>query len=93
MNQFEIGILDFINEHFSCAFLDKFMPFITRFADGGIFWIILAVVFILIPKTRKSGFSMGLALLFGFLIGNIFLKNVVGRADRRGIQPPLRAPR
>ena len=79
MNQFEIGILDFINEHFSCAFLDKFMPFITRFADGGIFWIILAVVFILIPKTRKSGFSMGLALLFGFLIGNIFLKNVVGR--------------
>lgn len=79
MNQFELGILDFINEHFSCAFLDKFMPFITRFGDGGIFWIILSVILILIPKTRKGGISMGLSLLIGFLVGNLFLKNVVGR--------------
>ena len=79
MNGFEIKILDFINEHFSCKFLDVFMPFITGFADGGIFWIILALVLMIIPKTRKWGFSMGLALLIGFLIGNLFLKNVIGR--------------
>ena len=79
MNQFEIGILDFINEHLSCEFLDVFMPFITRFADGGIFWIILALILMIIPKTRKWGFSMGLALLIGFLVGNLLLKNVVGR--------------
>ena len=79
MNLFELGILDFINEHFSCKFLDIFMPFITKFADGGIFWILLALILMIIPKTRKWGFSMGLALLIGFLVGNLFLKNVVGR--------------
>ena len=35
--------------------------------------------FIIFKKTRKMGLTMGIALLLGFLTGNVFLKNVVAR--------------
>lgn len=79
MNTFELSILDFIGKHMHCAFLDRMMPLITKLGDGGVFWILAAVVFLCIPKTRKIGFSMGAALLLGFIIGNVFLKNIVAR--------------
>ncbi len=79
MNAFEIEILNKINEIFQCKFLDAFFPIITKFGDGGIFWIALAVIFICFKKTRKIGFCMGVSLLIGFIVGNLFLKNVVGR--------------
>ncbi len=79
MNLFELSILDFIRETFTCKALDLFMPFVTKFGDHGIFWIALSVLFIIFKKTRKLGLTMGLALLMGFLAGNMFLKNVVAR--------------
>ncbi len=79
MNEAELKILDFIHEHFTCKFLDIFMPFITKFGDGGVFWIIVAVLFIIFKKTRKTGFSMGAALLIGLIIGNLILKNAFAR--------------
>lgn len=79
MNEFELKILDFVRENLTNPFLDVFMPFITKLGDGGIFWIALAVVFVIFKKTRKMGISMGLALLIGFLTGNMFLKNVIAR--------------
>ena len=63
------------------------MPIITLFGDGGIFWIALSVIFIAIPKTRKMGITMGLSLAVGFLIGNLFLKNVVGRIRPYDLNP------
>lgn len=79
MNNFEIGILDFIKDTFSCAFLDKVMPIITLFGDKGIFWIAVAVLLIICKKTRKTGISMGAALLIGVIVGNLILKNAVAR--------------
>lgn len=87
MNNFELGILDFLAEHLGCPFLDFLMPIITLFGDGGIFWIALSVIFIAIPKTRKMGITMGLSLAVGFLIGNLFLKNVVGRIRPYDLNP------
>lgn len=79
MNEFELKILDFIRENLTCPFLDAVMPVITKFGDGGTFWIASAIILICFKKTRKTGFSVGLALLTGFIIGNLVLKNVVGR--------------
>ena len=79
MNEFELKILDFIRENLTCPFLDAIMPVITKFGDGGIFWIASAIVLICFKKTRKTGFSVGTALIIGFIIGNLILKNVVGR--------------
>ena len=79
MNGFEIGILDFIRDTFSTRFLDVFFSTVTRFADHGIGWIILSVLLIALKKTRKMGVSMGLALIIGYITGNMFLKNVIAR--------------
>ena len=79
MNEFELKILDFISEKIACPFLDAIFPVITAFGDGGIFWIAIAVVFLIFRKTRKTGLSVGLALLTGFIIGNLILKNVIAR--------------
>ena len=79
MNEFELKILDFIREHLACPFLDAVMPVITSLANGGIIWIITAALLLIFKKTRKTGFSVALALLCGLIIGNLLLKNLVGR--------------
>ncbi len=78
-NAYEIPILDFISEHLKCGFLDTVLPYITRLADSGIFWIILAVVLLFFKKTRKAGFMMGLALIMGLVVGNLTLKPLIAR--------------
>ncbi|MBQ4120258.1 MAG: phosphatase PAP2 family protein [Clostridia bacterium] len=79
MNEFELKILDFIAEHFKCGFLDFFMPLVTKLGDGGIFWIIVALVLICTKKYRKTGIMVGVALLIGLLIGNLTLKPLIAR--------------
>ena len=79
MNNFELGLLDKIQEIFSCEFLDKVIPIITKLGDEGLLWIALAVIFLFFKKTRKIGITMGLSLFIGYLVGNLFLKNVIAR--------------
>ena len=79
MNEFELKILDFIREHLACTFLDTVMPVITSLANGGIIWIAAAILLLLFKKTRKTGASVALALIMGLIIGNLILKNLVGR--------------
>ena len=55
------------------------MLFITRRGDAGIIWIVLSIVLLLIPKTRKSGVVMVAALIVDVLLCNIVLKNLVAR--------------
>lgn len=76
---FDLPILDWIQTHMQCAFLDKTMPIVTLFGDGGIFWIAVAVLLLCIPKYRKVGFSMGAALVLGVLVCNVTLKPIVQR--------------
>ena len=76
---FDIPILYWIQEHLRCAFLDVFMPFITLFGDGGIFWICWAALLLLFPKHRKTGLAMGIALILGVVVCNMFLKTQIAR--------------
>ena len=76
---FDLPILDWIASHIHCPALDWLMPKITLLGDAGIFWIVCALILMLIPKTRKAGFSMGLALLMGLVLCNLTLKPLVGR--------------
>ncbi len=87
LNQFEIGILDFIRENFSCKFLDCFFISITRLSDKGIFWIILAIVLLCFKKTRKTGICLGAALLLGEILGNQILKKIFQRPRPYTVNP------
>ena len=76
---FDLPLLDWIQTHLGCAFLDKVMPIITMFGDDGIFWIACAAILLLIPSQRRNGLGMGIALMLGLIVCNMILKPVVGR--------------
>ena len=78
-NHFDFPILDWIADHLWCPFLDSVMPAITYLGEGGILWIALAIVLLCIPKYRKTGLAMAVALLTGLVICNLWLKPLLGR--------------
>lgn len=59
--------------------LDFFFSNITLLGNGGIFWIICCIVLLSMKKYRKYGVAFAISLLACFLLGNIFLKNVIAR--------------
>ena len=76
---FDLPVLDWIAAHLWNPALDAIMPIITVLGDAGIFWIICSVVMLCIPKYRKAGASMALALIMGLLLCNVTLKPLVAR--------------
>ena len=76
---FDLPILDWIKENIWCGFLDAVMPVITLLGDAGIFWILIAVVMLFLPKYRRIGLAMGAALLMGLLICNVTMKPLFAR--------------
>lgn len=89
MNQFEIGILDFIAKHFRCGFLDTIVPIITKLGDAGIFWILLAAAFLFFRKTRPLGIAMGIALILDLICCNMILKPLVARVRPYDVKEAL----
>ena len=77
--RFDLPILDWIAEHLRCSLLDALMPAITHLGDAGILWIVLAVLFLILPKYRKAGLTMAVSLLIGLLVCNVTLKPLVAR--------------
>lgn len=62
-------------------FLDSFMVtvFNTLVGSKGQLWIILGVILLLIPKTRKTGVCVLAAYALGYLFGDAILKNLIAR--------------
>lgn len=89
LNQFELQILLFIREYLTNPFLDFIMPKITFLADDGWFWIVLAIVCLIFPKTRKTGAVMGLALIMGLIVCNLTLKPLVARIRPYDLMPTI----
>ena len=74
----ELRILDWFQTWHNPA-LDQIMIFITRLGDAGIVWIGMAAALLLLPKTRKSGLIVALALIFDLILCNGILKNLFAR--------------
>ena len=75
----DLGILYGIQELFRSGWMDGLMTTITRFGDGGIFWIAVAACCLAARPSRKMGYSMAAALLIGLVVGNLLLKPLVAR--------------
>ena len=78
----ELNILDWF-QTLHTPILDKIMTLITKLGDAGIFWIILTLLFLIIPKMRKTGKMiskiMAAALIMDLLICNVAVKNLAAR--------------
>ena len=79
IQQIDLSILLFIQEHLRVTWMNGFWEFITHFGDGGIFWIIMTLTLMIPKKKRKAGIVAGCSLLLGFLITNVTLKPLVNR--------------
>ena len=55
------------------------MPVITTLGNGGVIWIVCAVVLLLIPKTRKIGVVLAVSLAIEALCCNVILKPLAAR--------------
>jgi len=73
------NILLWIQENIRMDWLDPIVIFITNLGNAGWFWIALMAALLIFKKTRKTGGTGLLALLIGFLITNVWLKNAVAR--------------
>ena len=74
----EFRILDFIHG-MRTPVGDAVMCFITKLGNAGMIWIVLAVILLLIPKTRKTGIIILAALCIDLVVCNGILKNLFAR--------------
>lgn len=79
MQAAELAILDGIQAHLRCSFLDAALPFISRLADHGEVWIVLAAVLLLLRRQRRCGAAISCALVLDLVSCNMLLKPLFGR--------------
>ncbi|MDO5411630.1 MAG: phosphatase PAP2 family protein [Lachnospiraceae bacterium] len=73
------NILLWIQENLRTDFLNPIVIFITSLGNAGAVWITAGAAALFFPKYRKAGILLLLVLLASYLIGNLFLKNMVMR--------------
>ena len=79
MQTVELCILDWIQAHFRCAFLDHVLPAVSWTSNHGEIWILLAFCLLIFKKYRQQGITVGLALLMDLVCCNLTLKPLIGR--------------
>ncbi len=78
-NLAELNMLQTLHDAWACPFLDKVLAFVTMLGDHGQAFILLALVLLCIPKTRKLGLGVGIALILDLLLVNLGLKPLAAR--------------
>ena len=79
LNNFDIGILNFIRDNLTNPIMDKIMVFITSMGDSGFIWIVIAIILLAQKKYRKVGIILLSALLLNLVLGEVIIKNIVQR--------------
>ena len=79
MTAVDFAILDWVQAHLRCGFLDTVVPWITMLGEFGAVWILLALVLLLRKDTRKAGLAVAIALVLDLVVCNLVLKNLVAR--------------
>ena len=77
--KFDFFILDFIQQHLACPFMDTVMVWVTKSADLGLIWIIPAVICLFFKKTRKIGITVLISLAIALIVSSGILKPIFSR--------------
>ena len=97
IQQLDGEILLLIQRYLRMDMLTPFMKSVTFLGNGGWFWILCAVVLLAVPKTRKTGYAAVLSLIFGVIVTNLLLKNIVARprpfAEIEALIPMITKPK
>lgn len=88
MNLFEVGILDAM-QSLRTPFGDWLLPKITVLGDAGIFWILMTLVLLILPKTRRLGIVCAVSLIIDVALCNGLLKNLIARTRPYVVNPDV----
>lgn len=72
-------ILDYIQMYWRNNFLDGVMLFISKLGNQGVLWILLALLLLCRPQTRRLGLVVALSLFLEAICCNLLLKPVIAR--------------
>ena len=90
IQQIDFAVLDWIQAHLKCGFLDFLMPKITLLAEGGIFLILIGLALLLWRSRRLCGAAELTGLTVGLLLCNVLLKNLIARPRPSWIHTGIR---
>ena len=85
----ELAILDWIQAHLRCGFLDAVLPAISWTCNHGELWIVLALCLLAVRRTRRQGATVAAALLMDLVCCNMLLKPLVGRVRPCYVNPAV----
>ena len=89
MQAVELGILDWMQTHLRCEFLDAVLPWISWTANHGEIWILLALVLLLMRRQRQYGAAMACGLVLDLVACNLVLKPLIGRIRPFAVNPDV----
>ena len=89
MQGMELAILNWMQMHLRCEFLDTVMPLVSRLADHGEVWILLAGVLLALKGQRLYGGAVAFGLTLDLIACNLILKPLVGRLRPFLLNPDL----
>ena len=75
----EASLLLWLQNCLRGGFLDSVMTAITHLGDGGVFWIVMTLLLLCIPKTRRTGLACAVSMVIGLIVTNLVLKNLIAR--------------
>ena len=89
----DLAILYGIQQVIGCPFLDALMPVITACGDHGLIWIVVGIVLLIIPKTRRWGVTLLVTLGITWVICEFGVKELLARPRPFVVDPssPRRA--
>jgi undecaprenyl-diphosphatase len=79
INNWDQNIINYIYNNLRNPFFDEIMKFITIVGNGGAIWFIICLLLIISKKYRKVGVVALIVLAFNAILGEFFLKNLIGR--------------
>ena len=72
-------ILDWIQGHLRCGWMDWLMPKITFLGEAGLIWVVIALLFLWRKTRRKCGLKMAVSLVICLILGQFIIKNIFAR--------------
>lgn len=79
INSIDFAILEFIQNTMKCVLFDFSMMIFSYLGEAGAVWILIGLIFLSFRKTRATGVIMLAAMLFGYLVGELGVKNLIVR--------------
>ncbi len=78
--QWEIDFLKWIdNTLHGSDFINQLIKYFSVLNDIGLLWIIVGLILVITKKYRKFGILFLITILFGWILNDVILKNIIGR--------------